>query len=226
MTQRTGGIQIPNQLRATFRADINTALQALDTLNSGPVAPDTTYDSMLWADTTNNLLKIRNTSNSAWVTIGALNTQNLGLAPQASPTLTGVPTTPTAAAPTNTLQVASTAFVQSAIKNVGGWLDTTLVNGYTNFGGGTAGARYRLHADNVVEIYGYITKASALSGEPIFGMAPGFEPAFPIQMPIVGLNGSLVVSPTLLNISTAGTVSLFFSGSPTRFSINCFFGLG
>jgi hypothetical protein len=46
-------------------------------------------------------------------------TDALGLlAPKASPALTGTPTTPTAAAGTNTTQIANTAFVSTAISNL------------------------------------------------------------------------------------------------------------
>lgn len=41
-------------------------------------------------------------------------------APLASPALTGTPTAPTAAAGTNTTQIATTAFVQTALASVGG----------------------------------------------------------------------------------------------------------
>lgn len=47
----------------------------------------------------------------------AIQTQLNGKAPLASPTLTGIPTAPTAAAGTNTTQVATTAFVQAEIAN-------------------------------------------------------------------------------------------------------------
>ena len=43
----------------------------------------------------------------------------ISYAPAASPQLTGVPTAPTAAAGTNTTQIATTAFVQQAIANIG-----------------------------------------------------------------------------------------------------------
>ena len=48
--------------------------------NVGTSAPAITYPNMLWADTTNSLLKMRNTSDSDWITIGTLDTANLGLA--------------------------------------------------------------------------------------------------------------------------------------------------
>lgn len=51
---------------------LNAALQALASGSSGTAAPGTTYPFQLWADTTNNLWKIRNKANNAWVTLGAL----------------------------------------------------------------------------------------------------------------------------------------------------------
>ena len=60
---------------------MNDALDTLITNNSGSAEPSTKYAYMLWADTTTGLLKIRNAANSAWITIGALGTANLGLIP-------------------------------------------------------------------------------------------------------------------------------------------------
>ena len=50
----------------------------------------------------------------------------LGAAPLASPSLTGTPTVPTAADGTNTTQIASTAFVQSAVS---GYLSKSVIGG-------------------------------------------------------------------------------------------------
>ncbi len=63
------------------RAAINAALQALATLNSGITEPATPYAYMLWADTTTGLLKIRNATNTAWVTVGVLAQTYFGLLP-------------------------------------------------------------------------------------------------------------------------------------------------
>lgn len=62
---------------AVFRADLNSALAAIATLNSGTSAPSTTYAYMWWADTTNGLLKQRNAANSAWVIRGRLASEGL-----------------------------------------------------------------------------------------------------------------------------------------------------
>lgn len=63
---------IDNQSGSSFRSDLNNNLSAIVTLNSGSSAPSTTYAYMLWADTSNNLLKRRNGANSAWQIVGDL----------------------------------------------------------------------------------------------------------------------------------------------------------
>jgi len=52
---------------ANVRLDINNALMATITNNSGTSAPSTTYAYMLWVDTANAKLKLRNSSNSDWI---------------------------------------------------------------------------------------------------------------------------------------------------------------
>ena len=64
---------IANQNFPATRADINSALQALGSTNSGATEPATTYASMLWHDTTAEVLKIRAEANDAWITLGYLN---------------------------------------------------------------------------------------------------------------------------------------------------------
>jgi len=63
---------ISNQTFPNTRADINNALQALGSTNSGSTAPSTTYANMLWYDTTANILKMRAEANDAWISLGYL----------------------------------------------------------------------------------------------------------------------------------------------------------
>ena len=65
---------LDNQAGAQFRADLNNALAAVATVNSGATTPSTTYAYQLWADTTTGMLKQRNAANSAWVTLFPLAT--------------------------------------------------------------------------------------------------------------------------------------------------------
>lgn len=83
---------IANQSGLAFRQDLNNALAAIVSQNSGTSEPSTTYAYQWWADTTTGLLKLRNAANSAWITIGTLADTNLGLATAASPTITGTAT--------------------------------------------------------------------------------------------------------------------------------------
>ena len=61
---------LANQTGADFRADLNNALSAIVTVNSGSSEPSTTFAHQLWVDTSSNVLKIRNTANDAWLTTG------------------------------------------------------------------------------------------------------------------------------------------------------------
>lgn len=57
---------IDNQPGASFRADLNNVLAAIVSNNSGATAPTTTYPFQWWADTTADVLKQRDASNSEW----------------------------------------------------------------------------------------------------------------------------------------------------------------
>jgi hypothetical protein len=63
---------IPDESGAAFRADVNNALQALASQSSGATEPATRYSYQIWADTTANAIKRRNTANSAWIIVGSL----------------------------------------------------------------------------------------------------------------------------------------------------------
>jgi hypothetical protein len=61
---------LANQSGADFRADLNNALSAIATVNSGATEPSTTFAHQLWVDTSSNVLKIRNAANNDWITTG------------------------------------------------------------------------------------------------------------------------------------------------------------
>jgi len=89
----THDYDIANAVGQTFRADLNVCLGDIQSLNSGSSDPSTTVAYKIWADTANNLLKIRNSANNGWLTLGDLtDANNLGLATKASPTFSGTVT--------------------------------------------------------------------------------------------------------------------------------------
>jgi len=83
---------LANQSGLNFRTDINNALTAVASQNSGASEPATMFAYQFWADTTTGLLKQRNAANSAWITIGTLASYALGLgAPFSGPAEPTVP---------------------------------------------------------------------------------------------------------------------------------------
>ena len=83
---------IANGTGAAVRADINSALAAIASNNSKATDPSTTFAYQWYVDTGDNTLYIRNAANNAWVAVsavGGIGSATLGLAPAASPTITG-----------------------------------------------------------------------------------------------------------------------------------------
>ena len=89
----TSDYNLANQVGSSFRAELNTVLGDVQSLNSGSSDPSTTVAYKIWVDTSTNLLKIRNSSNNGWLVLGSLtdaaHTNNFGLATKASPDFTG-----------------------------------------------------------------------------------------------------------------------------------------
>lgn len=67
---------IDNQGASPARDDLNNVFQAIMSMNSGATAPSTTVANMIWYDTANDLLKMRNEANSGWITLGTVDQTN------------------------------------------------------------------------------------------------------------------------------------------------------
>ena len=90
MAQHDGVID--NGTGNAVRTDINNALAAINSNNSGGSDPSTTYAYQFYADTGDNTLKIRNAANDGFVNVsitGGIGTENFGLAPLSGGTFTG-----------------------------------------------------------------------------------------------------------------------------------------
>ena len=81
---------LANQSGANFRAELNSILAAVQTLNSGSTAPSSTAAHMLFLDTSTTpaTLKIRNAANDGFITLGTAST-NFGLVSASGATFTG-----------------------------------------------------------------------------------------------------------------------------------------
>jgi hypothetical protein len=91
---------LANAAGSAFRSDANSVLLAIASLNSGATAPSTTFANMLWYDTANNLLKMRNEADNAWVTLLEIDQSNdilrlAGMDYIEIPEKSGDPSTPT-----------------------------------------------------------------------------------------------------------------------------------
>ena len=81
---------IANASGASVRSDLNAVFDAIKTLNSGGSDPSNPAAFMPYVDTADsNNLKIRNAANNAFVTVGSVDSANLGLLPRAGGTMTG-----------------------------------------------------------------------------------------------------------------------------------------
>jgi hypothetical protein len=63
-------LSIADQSAPAFRADLNNALAALGSLQSGATEPALPYSSLLWYDTSVDTLKIGNEAGDAWYSVG------------------------------------------------------------------------------------------------------------------------------------------------------------
>lgn len=83
-------LTIANQGFPAFRSDLNDALQALGSQSSGATAPSTTFANMIWYDTANNIVKMRNEDNDAWISLFTLDQSTDALTVLGSLTLTDI----------------------------------------------------------------------------------------------------------------------------------------
>ena len=65
----THDYNIANATGADVRTDLNNVFAAILSNNSSASEPTTTAAYMLWVDTTNNVIKLRNSANDGWVTL-------------------------------------------------------------------------------------------------------------------------------------------------------------
>jgi hypothetical protein len=67
---------IANQGFPAFRADLNNALSAIVSNNSGATTPSTTYAYQFWYDQTADIWKMRNADNDAWISLASFDQAN------------------------------------------------------------------------------------------------------------------------------------------------------
>ena len=176
----THDYNIANGTGQQVRQDINNVLLAIRTNNESGTEPANTFAYMWWIDSTNNLLKLRNGANDAWITVGSSNTANLGLASLASPSFTGTATFAGDVLLSGTGQIdlpAGTEAQRSASPNSGMLrfnTDSNSFEGYNgtawgSIGGGASGADavFYENGQTVNTSYTLTANTNAMSAGPI-----------------------------------------------------------
>ena len=125
-------IDLTNPATTSPASDAQRIFDALNTLRSlfsgasEPAVADQVAH-MLWADTTANLLKIRNAANTAWITVGALGSANLGLLSSAGGNLTGGLNS----AKTTVASAATPDIFATSVGNLVDYTGTAIATGFT-----------------------------------------------------------------------------------------------
>jgi len=110
---------IANQTAPNFRSDLNDALGAIATNNSGSTEPSVTYANQWWYDTLNNILKIRSEADDAWINVGYLDQSNNEFKPYVGGTQVDTQSASTWEAGTSTTEgIVSPAKVKAAIDSL------------------------------------------------------------------------------------------------------------
>ncbi len=73
---QTTNYEIANSSGLIFRGRVNEVFAAVQSNNSGTTEPTGTVAYQLWYDTTNNILKMRNASNAAWIDLFTVDQTN------------------------------------------------------------------------------------------------------------------------------------------------------
>jgi microcystin-dependent protein len=81
---------VGNAVGATFRADLNNCLSEIQATNRGANEPATKVNGKLWVNSSNNTLNIYDGTN--FITLGKVDTAEMGHATTASPSFTGTVT--------------------------------------------------------------------------------------------------------------------------------------
>ena len=122
---------IDNASGASVRSDLNGALAAIATNNSADSLVDT-HAFQWWADTNSGILKLRNSDDTGWVSVGTMSADNLGLLSVGDIQSIGIAST-TSAVGASLGVVDFGNSTDSTIVSVGGVSDGTTTAGLLSF---------------------------------------------------------------------------------------------
>lgn len=195
---------IANGAGSTVRADINSALAAIRSLNSGTSAPASTTPYTLWVDTAASppMLKQRDAADAAWVLVGPVSLPSLGM--QAASTLAAHATTCNIWADgASTVQLSGSAVTftnLAAAPNAGAWRRLVMNTAHVLTDNANLKVRGGAHvcaAADVVWVYAettttFIMTIEKADGTPVRGVSSVSINGGAAQEGVVNLTGTLV----------------------------------
>jgi hypothetical protein len=110
---------IDNGTGAAVRADLNSVLSAVASLNSGATAPSTTFAHMWWMDTATNQLKKRDGANTGWIIVATFDDGDGNMLVRRSADM--------AVTAAGTVQGDATAFSVELVRITAGGADTGII---------------------------------------------------------------------------------------------------
>jgi len=208
---------IANQGFPAFRSDLNTALSAIVSNNSGATAPSTTYAYQMWYETDTNNWYMRNADNDAWITLATFNQTNDTVNfIDSSTTVAGISTS--ASATVLTLANGSVAINPAGFVSVGGAAtqageirfleDTDNGSNYIALRAGTIGTNVTLTLPTAAGSNGQFLKTDG-SGNLSFADAGAGGSDKQIQFNNSGAFGGISMGSNGQVLSTNGTTASF-----------------
>ena len=193
--------------------------------SSGQVLSTTGSGTLTWvapsASSLSGTVAVANGGTGATTATGALT--NLGAAPIASPTFTGTPAAPTAAAGTNTTQVATTEFVTGAIATATIPDATTTAKGKIQLAGDLSGtaalpvvAANAITTSKILDANVTDAKIATVSGSKVTGNITGSAANVTGTVAVAnGGTGAITAAGALTNLGAAPIASPTFTGTVT-----------
>ena len=190
---------ISNASGATVRADINTMALAISSTNSGSSSPSTTYAFQLWMDTSNNVLKLRNAANNAWITL-PLSTQANNTVDINGGAIDGTPIGANSASTGAFTTLNASGVVSAASLDISGAID---VDGTTNLD--------VVDIDGAVDMASTLTVAGVLTGSSL-DISGDIDVDGTTNLDVVDIDGAVDMASTLTVAGVLTGASLDISG--------------
>lgn len=222
---------LANQPFPTFRSNLNNALGALLTNNSGSTAPTSPTENQLWVDTSTTPYTLKIRAASSWVTVGRVQS-DFGHVQFDNPQVTTEPLvtgTANAFASLANGRCPTKGAIDTYLTTNPSFINATLLNSWTNQAGNNAGYR-KMPIQNMVELTGRVQLNNPPANSVIYTLPAGggFRPPKDLSLSVVvGLQSGAAEGRLRIEAATGNIVNvLSFTSSPTVLVFDATFYIG